>query len=209
MRLALCAFALSLVACKVRELPPIDQSYADSFDEPRISGDYHPTGTGYRVVDGALNAHGAHNHPLWLARKLPPGNVQIDVDVWSASPDGDIKLELFGDGTSFDPDGNRYTATSYVVVFGAWKNSRSIIARLDEHGKDIVARTDIKVVANRRYHWRLVRTAGTLDWYVDDLTTPFLHYVDPVPLLGPGHEYFGFDNWETDTYFDNLVIRHL
>ena len=211
MRLPLVAASLSallaLGACKVRELPPIEQSYADTFDRPGIGPDYNQTGTGYRIVDGALNARGAHNRPLWLARKLPPGDVQIDFDAWSTSPDGDIKVEVFGDGRSFDPDGNRYLATSYVVVLGAWKNSRSIIARLDEHGKELATRLDRKVEPNRRYHWRLVRTGGLIEWFVDDMTTPFLRFDDPQPLTGPAHDSFGFGNWETDTYFDNLVIK--
>ena len=38
---------------------------------------------------------------------------------------------------------------------------------------------------------------------------PFLVYDDPHPLEGAGHEYFGFNNWETDTWFDNLVISPL
>ncbi len=201
--------ALALCACKVRELPPIDSSYADTFDRVSIGADYNQTGRGFRIVDGALNARGAHNQPLWLAKRLPPGDLQIDFDAWSSSPDGDIKIEVFGDGKSYDPDGNRYLATSYVVVFGAWKNSRSIIARMDEHGKELVARSDVKVVPNQRYHWRLVRRGRVLEWFLDDLTTPFLRFDDPQPLVGPGHEYFGFGNWETDTYFDNLVIKRL
>ncbi len=211
MRLAVLVAALALTAstsaCKVRELPPIEQSYTDNFDRGSLGPDYNQTGTGYRIVDGALNARGAHNRPLWLARRLPPGNLQIDFDAWTTSPDGDIKVELFGDGQSFDPDGNRYLATSYVIVFGAWKNSRSIIARLDEHGKELATRLDRKVEPNRRYHWRLVRTGGLIEWFVDDMTTPFLRYDDPQPLTGPAHDSFGFGNWETDTYFDNLVIK--
>jgi hypothetical protein len=44
---------------------------------------------------------------------------------------------------------------------------------------------------------------------VDDLTTPFLRYDDPRPLEGAGHEYLGLNNWETDTWFDNLAITPL
>ena len=203
------AAGLGLVACKVREAPPITDRYADLFDRSSLGPDYHQTGSGFRIVDGALNAKGAHNRPLWLAKKLPGADVQIDLDAWSLSPDGDIKVEVFGDGRSYDADGNRYTATSYILVFGAWKNSRSIITRLDEHGTDQVTRTTPRVEPGKRYHWRIVRRGRVLDWYVDDMTTPFLHYDDPTPLVGVGHEYFGFGNWETDTYFDNLVIRRL
>src|SRR5512147_130087 len=84
--------------CKVREQPPIVDRYGDLFDRSSIGPDYNQTGSGYRIVDGALEAHGAHNRPLWLAKKLPGNDVQIDFDAWSASPDGDIKVEVFGDG---------------------------------------------------------------------------------------------------------------
>lgn len=207
--LALVATAALGLACKVRERPPIDTSFTDTFDRSSLGGDYNRTGVGYRLVDGALSARGAHNHPLWLARRLPPGDVQIDLDAWSASPDGDIKVELYGDGRSYDPDGNRYTATGYVLVFGGWHNAKSILANRDEHGTAMVSRTDLKVEPGRRYHWRIVRRGKVLEWYIDDLTTPFLRYDDPEPLAGPGHEYLAFNNWEADTWFDNLTIRRL
>jgi hypothetical protein len=37
----------------------------------------------------------------------------------------------------------------------------------------------------------------------------FLVYDDPHPLENTGHEYLGFNNWETDTWFDNLVVTPL
>lgn len=204
---AFAALACLVVACKVREAPAIEGSYRDDFERPSIGPDYRKTGGGYRIVDGALNANGAHNHPLWLARRLPPGDLQIDLDAWSSSPDGDIKIELWGDGRSFDPDGNRYLSTGYVLVFGGWHNTKSILANRDEHGTTMAARSAPRVVPGQRYHWRIVRRGKVIEWFIDDLTTPFLRYDDPDPLAGPGHEYLAFDNWEADTWFDNLVIR--
>ncbi len=201
-----CAVA---TACKVREPPPIDQSYTDGFDRTTLGGDYNRTGPGYRLVDGALSAKGAHNHPLWLAKRLPPGNVQIDFDAWSNSSDGDIKVEVFGDGRSYDPDGNRYLATGYVLAFGGWRNTKSILANRDEHGTAMVSRTTPAVVPGQRYHWRIVRRGQVIEWFIDDMNQPFLRYDDPAPLSGPGHEHFAFANWESDTWFDNLVIRRL
>jgi hypothetical protein len=210
MRAALALLALATAAgCKVREPPPIDKSYVDDFNRSGLGPDYNRTGGGYRVADGALNARGAHNHPLWLARKLPHGNLQIDLEAWSTTPDGDIKIEVFGDGRSFDADGNRYTATGYVLVFGGWKNSKSILARLDEHGDQMAARTTPKVEPNRRYRWRIIRRGDTIEWFIDDMATPFLRFQDPKPLAGAGHEYLAFNNWETDTWFDTLVIKRL
>jgi len=72
-----------------------------------------------------------------------------------------------------------------------------------------VQRSEPKVAANRHYHWRIERRRNVLTWFVDDMTSPFLRYDDPRPLEGAGHEYLGINNWETDTWFDNLVITPL
>jgi len=212
-----------LVACKVREQPPITETWSTDFTAG-LGDMFYLTGDGYRVANGALSAQGAHNHPLWLRKKLPH-DVKIELDVWSTEPRGDIKIELFGDGHSYDPDGGRYTATGYEIIFGGWYNTRSIIARLDEHGTDMVQRAEPRVIANQHYHWRIERRRNVITWFVDqtappsggadgrghapavdDLATPFLRYEDPRPLEGSGHEYLGFNNWETDTWFDNLLI---
>lgn len=195
-----------LAACKVKDPPPVTEAWTDAFGRGDLGGDYWATGKGYKIADGALSAHGAHNHPLWLRKKLPH-DVRVELDCWSTEQRGDIKIELFGDGHSFDPDGGAYMATGYEIVFGGWYNQKSIIARLDEHGKDMAARTDIKVVANQHYHWKIERRGQKITWEIDG--KPFLTYDDPKPLENNGHEYLGFNNWETDTWFDNLVITPL
>jgi hypothetical protein len=201
------AFVVVIAACKVREQPPITAAWRHDF-AAGLGGMFYATGAGYRVVSGALSARGAHNHPLWLRAKLPR-DVRVELDAWTTEPRGDIKVELFGDGHSYDPDGGRYTATGYELIFGGWFNSRSMIARLDEHGTEQVQRTEPKVVPNQRYRWRIERRHNVLTWFVDDLATPFLRYEDPRPLEGGGHEYFAFNNWQTDTWFDDLVITPL
>ncbi len=198
----------SCSSCRVKEPPPITGRWIDEFARDSPGDNYNATGPGYAVSNGALSAHGAHNHPLWLRKKLPH-DVRIEFDCWSTEKRGDIKVEVFGDGKSFDPDGGRYTAVGYEVIFGGWYNAKSIIARLDEHGKDVVERTLPKVVPNQHYHWKIERIGKKLTWWIDDMTTPFLVYDDPRPLEGNGHEYFAFNNWETDTWFKNLVITPL
>ena len=207
------ALLLVVTACSKKadegpDPPAIAAAWSDDFERSDLGADWRPTGGGYQLVNGAVNAQGAFNHPLWLRRALPR-DATIELDAWSTSPDGDIKVELYGDGHSFDPDQGRYTATSYVAVMGGWKNSKSQIARLDEHGKDIVARPVPRVEPNKRYHLKFVRKGNRLDWFVDDMTTPFLTFDDPKPLEGAGHEHFGLDNWQTDTWFDNLRISPL
>lgn len=202
------ATAMAAGGCKVKDPPPITTPWTDSFERAELGPSYYATGEGYRLAQGALSAKGAHNHPLWIRAKLPR-NVRIEFDCWSTEARGDLKVEVFGDGRSFDPDGGRYTATGYEVIFGGWYNTKSIIARLDEHGTDMVQRADPKVVPNRHYHWKIERNGKTIRWFVDDMANPFLSYDDPQPLDGPGHEYFAINNWETDTWFDNLVISPL
>jgi Farnesoic acid 0-methyl transferase len=194
--------------CKVKDPPPITETWTDNFDRAGIGPDYYKTGPGFSVADHALSAHGAHNHPLWLRRKLTR-DIRIEFDCWSNEPRGDIKIELFGDGKSYDPDGGRYTATGYELIFGGWFNSKSEIAKLDEHGTDVAARTDKKVVAKQHYHWKIERVGQTVTWWIDDMQTPFLSWTDPKPLEGASHDYFAFNNWETDTWFDNLVVTPL
>jgi hypothetical protein len=191
------------------EAPPITEAWSDSFERSLIGDDvYNDTGGGYRIVDGALSAKGSHNHPLWLKKTLPR-DVAIELDVWSNTPDGDIKVELFGDGRSYDPDKGAYKPSGYVVIMGGWKNSKSMIARKDEHGKDLVTRKDPPVEPGRKYHWKITRKGDTIEWFVDDLTKPFLSWQDPAPLEGPRNAFFSFNNWESDSWFDNLTVTPL
>jgi hypothetical protein len=199
---------LLAAACKQPDPPPVGDSFSDDFSRGAIGSNYVATADVYRIKDGALNVSMALNHPLWLRKKLP-ANAEIEFDVWTTSKDGDLKVEAWGDGESHAKDRGAYTATGYVVNMGGWSNSKSQIARGDEHGRELASRTEPKVEANRRYHWKIVRRGGRIDWYVDDMSTPFLSYQDEQPFAGPGHEYFAFTNWQTDVWFDNLVIRKL
>jgi hypothetical protein len=210
--LALCA-AAGAGGCKHpddqgSEPPAITAPWSDDFERSDVGDDWRTTADAYQLVNGALSARGARNRPMWLRRALPRDAV-IELDVWSNSPDGDIKVELYGDGRSYDPDGGRYTSTGYVAIMGGWNNSKSILARGDEHGKQVVTRVEPKVEEGARYHWKLVRRGGRIDWFVNDMTSPFLTLTDDAPLEGPGHRYFAIGNWQSDSWFDNLRIAPL
>jgi hypothetical protein len=166
---------------------------------------WRDTGGDYRIIDGRLAARGAYNHPAWLRKRLPR-DVTIELDVQSKSDAGDIKVELFGDGESFDPDRGGYVSTGYVLIFGGWRNSLSVICRNNEHDEGRKAsRADRRVEIGRTYHFAITRKDGRIDWRVDG--EPFLAWTDPQPLAGPGHEYFAVNDWEAEVYFDNLSIR--
>jgi hypothetical protein len=82
-----------------------------------------------------------------------------------------------------------------------------VIARLDEHGPDVVARTDRRVEKGRTYRMRVERRGGTLRWLVDG--EELLVMEDPRPLEGPGHDRFGFSSWDADLFFDDLRVEAL
>jgi len=186
-------------------VPVIDAPFTDDFERAELGASWNATSDQYRIAGGKLTVANAHNHPAWLRRRLPH-DVQVEVDVLSKSPSGDIKLELFGDGESFDPDKGAYTSSGYVLIFGGWSNSLSVICRQDEHGAGRkAARGDTRVEPNRSYHYTITRKGGAIDWSIDG--KPFLNWTDPEPLAGAGHEYLAFDDWEAELTFDNLTVR--
>lgn len=211
----------------------VDLPYQDDFSDPStIQRNYWTTGALWRTVDGWLLAPGAKNNPLWLKARLPQ-DVVVELDVRSESPEGDAKVEIFGDGLNH--------ASGYVLIHGGWNNSISIIARLDEHGRSLqhlqqearrISRerglpstsvvdtgvfqrdTRMRVEANpypvqmgKVYRWRIERRGSLLRWSIDG--KPFMELDDPFPLAGPGHDRFGFSGWEAQLYFDNLKITPL
>ncbi len=198
--------------------------FSDDFDSSAtISEHYWSTGGLWRVQDGWLYSPGVKQNPLWLRASLP-NDVAVEFDVRTPGAEGDVKVEIFGDGSDH--------ASGYVLIHGGWNNSQSIIARLDEHGPSLAAlqqqaagadlvasgvyRADtrvrvegqpFRVEANRTYHWRIERRGKVLSWFIDG--QPFLRFEDPIPLTGKGHDRFGFSSWQADLYFDNLRITPL
>ena len=68
--------------------------------------------------------------------------------------------------------------------------------------------TTAPVEAGRSYHFVIERRDGrTVRFSVDEVE--ILTLTDPSPLAGPGHEHFGFNDWETPVCFDNLDITPL
>jgi hypothetical protein len=198
--------AAAAVGCKAKD-EAITAPFTDAFERAELGPGWTNTGAAYRISQGRLNVSNAYNHPAWLRKKLPRDAV-IEIDTMSKSPAGDLKIELYGDGESFDPDKGSYVSSGYVMIFGGWRNSLSVICRNNEHDDGRKAeRTAPRVEPGRTYHWTITRTGGALDWRVDG--QPFLAWTDPAPLAGPGHEYLAVNDWEADVYFDNLSVRPL
>jgi len=200
------AVPLGLIcACTPQGDPGIGTGFVDDFERAELGDAYAATGGNWRIESGQLRVKGAKNHPLWLLRTLPP-DVRVEFDARSESPEGDIKVEIFGDGASY-AKADRYTATSYVIIFGGWNNSRNVLARLDEHGRDRVVGRAQEVHAGRVYRFRIERIAGILTVWVDGVV--LMEMDDSEPLRGRGHDHFGFNNWQSDLWFDNLKVTPL
>ena len=170
----------------------------------------------WHVENGKLCVHNAHNHGVWLNRTLPV-NARIEFDATGFTDDGDLKAEVWGDGSSY-ATGTSYTnATSYLTILGGWKNTIHVLARLNEHGTD---RKEIHVDKDsddprqrpaqkgQTYHFKIERNDGkTVRWSVDGVD--FLSWADPAPLEGQGHDHFGFNEWEAKVCFDNVKVTPL
>jgi hypothetical protein len=195
-------FVVVLVAgCKIERLPPAGPS-SDDFERAALGDAWYATGGNWRIDKGELVIDHAYNHPLWLKKPIPQDAV-IELDCWSNDDVGDLKVEAWGDGKGFATEAS-YTATSYVFIFGGWHNTLGVLARMNEHGADRRARGDQRVVKGKKYHWRIARRGGQIDWQIDG--KPFLSTDDPSPLHGGEHSYFGFNDWEAELHFDNLKI---
>ncbi|MFP2930281.1 hypothetical protein ACLESO_34815, partial [Pyxidicoccus sp. 3LG] len=204
--------------------------YTQDFSDPAVvKRDFFSTGGFWRTVSGELLAPGVKNNPLWLQAPLPD-DVAIEFDVRSEPPEGDIRVELFGNGV--DP------SSGYLLVQGGFNNSMSVIARKDVNapnvdalrrraarvaesgggqGSDLVATgvftqdTKVRVEARgnpvqagRTYHWRIERRGTLLRWSIDG--EPVLELDDPFPLKGPGQDRLGLSGNESQIFFDNLRV---
>ncbi|RYZ03148.1 MAG: hypothetical protein EOO73_28995 [Myxococcales bacterium] len=197
-------------------LPTLTAPFRDDFERAEVGDDYFATGDHFHIEQGRLCAQGAHNHPLWLRHRLPR-NARIQVEAEAATGDGDIKLEAWGDGQAAASRIAYTDATSYLAIFGGWKNRYHVLARLDEHAPDrpelrlVPGASDPRqqpVVKGRRYRLKVERTDGrTVRFWVDDVE--LLSLSDPLPLQGTGHDHFAFNDWETPVCFDRLVVEPL
>ena len=195
---------------------PITAVYEDDFARTELGPDWNVLSPKWRITAGQLCGRGAKNRGVWLLRRLPT-NARIELDAIAESAEGDIKLELWGDGMTGATQVSYTNATSYLLILGGWRNTKHVLARLDEHGEDrleldVEPNSDDErarpISAGQPYRFSIERRDGrTLAWSVNG--QEYFDFTDPDPLFGEGHEHLGFNDWDAPVCFDNLKITPL
>lgn len=184
--------------------------FTDNFERNRPGSAWFDTIGRYVIDRGVLTISGGYNHPLWLRQPLP-SEVEITLRTRALSSDGDLKIELFGDGKSFAFNRGRYFATGYVLCQGGWNNTKTFIARRDEHDPRLLMTTRFPVNIGTWHEWRITThfdgSRLVISWWIDGVLA--LRLVDPHPLYSSKNRYFGFSNWKSDANFDDLYIAPL
>jgi hypothetical protein len=196
--------------------PTISAPWSDNFDRAELGSEWRTLSPAWKIQNGKLCVRGARNKGAWLSRRLPT-NARIEFDAYAESPEGDLKVELWGDGESGATAASYTNATSYLAILGGWKNKKHVLARINEHGDD---RLEIDVdplsddermravAAGQAYHFKIERADGkTLVVAVNG--TVYFELADREPLQGAGHEHFGFNDWDAPVCFDNLKVTPL
>ena len=172
----------------------------DAFDQPRLAGHWKTSHAGWIIVDGWVHSKNPKNEGLWLTELLPEGDARVEFDVRSEPTrqpySGDVKCEIFAAEPKHE--------AGYIIINGGWGNKLDVIARADEHEKGRLQATADKVEASVTYHWAIVWKGDTIYWFRDGELR--LKRTDPSPIRG---RYFGFNNWESHVYYDNLRVYRL
>ena len=198
------------------EGPRLTAPWEDTFDRAELGPDWNTLSPAWKIQNGKLCVRGARNKGAWLVRRLPV-NARIEFDAFAESAEGDIKVELWGDGLSGATSISYTNATSYLAILGGWKNTKHVFARINEHGEgrleiDVDPLSDDErmraAARGQPYHFKVERSDGKkVEWSVNGVV--YFTFTDPEPLSGPGHEHFGFNDWDAPVCFDNLKVTPL
>ena len=166
--------------------------FEETFETPDWKSRFKGSETAWKVEEGSLRGANDRNAGLWWTGDLPR-DARIEFEAKALSDHGDLKVEIFGTSRSHQ--------AGYVVIFGGWKNRVSVLARLDEHGKDRIENRTFVPTPGKVHAFLIERVGTRLSVAVDG--KPLYSLEDPQPIEGTA---FGFANWEAPVQFDNLRI---
>ena len=206
-RSAIVAASLAVAAGSCNRSAPAEEPaevepvlvFSDDFERESFGEDWFAASETWTIQDGWVVGANARNEGLWLQVPLPE-DVRLSFDAKALGEEGDLKFEIFTDG--------RTHQSGYVGIFGGWDNRLNIIARLDEHGDDrLVGAEGQHVEVDRVYRFEIERTGAEVIWRIDG--ADFITFDDAEPLTGEGHQFFGFNDWESPVRFDNVEVWDL
>lgn len=193
--------------------PILAAPFEDNFERAELGADWAALSPKWKITNGRLCGKGARNRGVWLSKRIP-ANARIEFDAIAEAAEGDLKVELWGDGETGATGASYTNATSYIAILGGWKNTKHVLARLDEHGVDrleldVDPNSDDErarsVAAGQAYHFKVERADGkTLVWSVNGVV--YFELADPDPLVGVGHDHLGFNDWDAPVCFDNVKV---
>ena len=156
---------------RARRRRRITAVWEDTFDRAELGPDWNALSPVWKIQNGKLCARGARNRGAWLDRRLPV-NARIEFDAYAESAEGDIKVELWGDGASGATALSYTNATSYIAILGGWHNTKQVLARINEHAPDrleidVDPHSDDErmraVAPGQPYHFKVERADGQED----------------------------------------------
>jgi hypothetical protein len=207
----LCLFVATLPSCEKKRRVLVQQAPSELkggkliFEEAFGAGleNWATASKQWRVEEGRLSSGDGpcENEGLWLKGVDLPPSVRIEFEAQSVKGnnpvfEGDLKFEFGGTEPKH--------LSGYILIFGGWKNSLNTIAKQEEHTARLVVDRETKVQEGKTYKVAVVRKGGRISWFLDG--SPFLTVQDKTPLNGP---IFGFNNWNSRFFVDNLKIYKL
>lgn len=174
--------------------------FQDDFERSELGPNWKTEHAGWVIDKGWVHSTKPENKGLWLVKTLPK-RARVEFDARSERfPDGkfpgDLKCEIFAEEPRHEG--------GYILINGGWGNSLDVMCRQDEHGEDRLERPAVKVAPGQVYRWAVARDGDTVFWFIDGKLR--MRYDDPLPVRG---DYFGFNNWASNAFYDNLRIYDL
>lgn len=173
--------------------------FSDDFERAELGPDWQHLQPGeWQIENGWLKANQVpvyddRNKGVWLLRELPE-KTRVEFKARAIDERGDTKCEIFARTPSHE--------AGYSLILGGWNNTINTIARLGEHEPNrVVQQPHQPVETDHTYAWTIVRTDNVVRWYIDGKF--MIAYDDRDPVKG---RYFGFNNWLTKVFFDEVRV---
>ena len=152
----------------------------------------------WTIEGGWVKNDDAKNQGAWTKVLPETGDVRIEFLAKSDKPKtgrfpGDLKCEAFATEPAHEK--------GYSFINGGWNNQFDTIAKLGEHSADDKRKAALPVGEGQVHRFAVILDGTKLHLFRDG--SHLYTYEDPNPVRGP---WFGFNNWLSNTSFDELAV---